>query len=123
MKEGKVKLDNLCPVFISNDIQKTVNYYVEELGFKFAKHYDKTSNFATIYRDSIEFVILQAKYGKAESNTQKYGVGYDAYIDPDTVEGVDGIIFLKEVKTVIKLNVQSIFDNRFTLLYEVFCWR
>lgn len=89
MSDVKVKLVNLCPVFISQDIKKTVKYYVEELGFKFAKHYDKVENFATVYRDSIEFVIVQAKYGEVESNTMRYGVGYDAYIDPETVEGVD----------------------------------
>lgn len=85
----KAKLVNLCPVFISEDIKKTVKFYVEELGFKFAKHYDKIENFATVYRDSIEFIIIQSKFGKVESNTQRYGVGYDAYIDPDTVDGVD----------------------------------
>lgn len=86
--EDKVKLVNLCPVFVSEDVKKTVKFYVEQLGFKYAEHYDKIDNFATIYRDSIEFVIVQAKIGKVESNTKRYGAGYDAYIDPDTVEGV-----------------------------------
>lgn len=97
MPVDKVKLINACPVFISNDIRRTVKFYIEKLGFKSATHYDKIDNFATIYRDSIEFVIVQSKFGEIESNTKRYGSGYDAYIDPDTVNGVD--IIYKEFKS------------------------
>lgn len=89
MLEDKVKLTNACPIFISEDVRKTVNFYVEKLGFNFATNYDKIDNFATIYRDSIEFVIIQSKFGEVQSNTKRYGVGYDAYINTDTVGGVD----------------------------------
>jgi predicted lactoylglutathione lyase len=89
MAKDQAKLVNLCAVFISKDVQKTVQYYVEQLGFKYSTHYDQVENFATVYRDAIEIVIVQAKHGKIESNTKRYGVGYDAYIDPATVEGVD----------------------------------
>ncbi|WBW96857.1 VOC family protein [Oceanirhabdus sp. W0125-5] len=97
MSESNVKLTNLCPVFISENVKRTVKFYVEKLGFKFATHYDKIDNFATIYRDSIEFVIVQSKFGKIESNTKRYGAGYDAYIDTDTVGGVD--IIYEEFKS------------------------
>jgi catechol 2,3-dioxygenase-like lactoylglutathione lyase family enzyme len=89
MENNKVKLTNVCPVFISEDVKKTVDFYVEKLGFKFAAHYDKIDDFATIYRDFIEFVIIQSKFGQIQSNTIRYGAGYDAYIDTDTVSGVD----------------------------------
>ncbi|MBL4937025.1 VOC family protein [Clostridium sp. YIM B02515] len=89
MENKKVKLTNVCPVFISKDVKKTVEFYVEKLGFKFAEHYDKIDNFATIYRDSIEIVIVQTKFGQIQSNTKRYGAGYDAYIDTDTVDGID----------------------------------
>lgn len=100
-----VKLTNVCPVLVSEDIVKTVNFYVEKLGFKYAKHYDKIDNFATLYRDSIELVVVQSKYGKVESNTKRHGAGYDIYIDPDTINGVDEIYqeFLsKGVKVIEK---------------------
>lgn len=87
----ETKLVNICPVFISQDVKKTVEFYAEKLGFKFAAHYDKIDNFASIYRDSIEIVIVQSKFGATEPNIKRYGNGYDAYIDPDTVEGVDTI--------------------------------
>ena len=84
-----VKLVNVCPVLISENISRTVDFYVEKLGFKYAKHYDKTDNFATLYRDSIELIIVQSHKGNVESNTKRHGAGYDLYIDPDTVDGVD----------------------------------
>ena len=85
------KFVNLCPVFLSPDIRRTVRFYIEKLGFKAAKHYDKTENFATLYRDDIEFIIVQAKQGEVLSNTQRYGAGYDAYIDTATPEGIEPV--------------------------------
>lgn len=105
MQNNKVRLTNVCPVFISKDVKKTVDFYVEKRGFKFATHYDKIDNFATIYRDSVEFVIVQSKFGEIQSNTKRYGVGYDAYIDTDTVNGVDEIyeeFVSKDVNVVSK---------------------
>lgn len=89
MENNKVKLTNVCPVFISENVKKTVDFYVEKLGFKYAAHYDKIDSFATIYRDSIEIVIVQSKFGQIQSNAKRHGTGYDAYIDTDTVSGVD----------------------------------
>ena len=89
MKEKRVKLVNACPVFPSKDVGNTVKFYIEKLGFKSATHYEKIDNFATLYRDEIEFVIVQSQYGEIESNAKRYGAGFDAYIDTDTVEGID----------------------------------
>lgn len=97
-----VKLTNMCPVLVSEDIKKTVSFYVEKLGFNYAKHYDKIENFATLYRDSIELIVVQAKFGKMESNTKRYGTGYDVYIDPNTIEGVD-IIYQEFLSKGVKV--------------------
>jgi len=83
-----VKLVNICPVFLTDDIIKTTDYYIKKLGFKYAKHFDKIDNFATVYRDSVEIIIVQKRKGQIESNREKYGNGYDAYIDTDTLDGV-----------------------------------
>ena len=91
---------NLCPVFLSPDIQKTVRFYTEKLGFHYARHYDKSENFATLYRDDIEFVIVQAKHGEVQSNTRRYGAGFDAYIDTDTPGGIDSIYVEYKAKGV-----------------------
>ena len=55
------KLGKICPVFLTDDVMKTTDFYVNKLGFKFAKHLDKIENFTTVYRDSIEIVIVQKK--------------------------------------------------------------
>jgi catechol 2,3-dioxygenase-like lactoylglutathione lyase family enzyme len=102
MSDTKVKLVNICPVFISPDVKRTVEFYTEKLGFKYAAHYDKADNFATIYRDSIEIVIVQSKYGNPQPNIKIYGNGYDAYIDPDTVGGVD-VIYNELISKGVKI--------------------
>ncbi len=86
---NQVKLVNVCPVFVSEDVKRTTEYYVHVLGFKYASHFDKADQFAALYRDSIEIVVVQKQKGTVDSNTKRYGFGFDAYIDPDTLEGVD----------------------------------
>lgn len=98
----EVKLASICPVFLTNDVLKTTEFYVNVLGFKYAKHYDKKDSFSTVYRDSIEIVIIQKKTGTIDSNIKKYGNGEDAYIVTDTVEGVD-IIYKEFVEKGVKI--------------------
>ncbi len=88
---ANVKLTNICPVFVSANAKETVRYYVDVLGFKYADHFDKIETFAAIYRDVIEIIIVQGKRGVVESNTRRYGAGYDAYIDTDTLAGVEAL--------------------------------
>jgi len=98
-----VKLKSICPVFLTDDVVKTTDFYVNKLGFKYAKHFDKSEVFSTVYRDSIEIVILKKKKGKSESNMDKYGNGEDAYIVTDTLEGVNELfIEFKENGVKIK---------------------
>lgn len=89
MGKKEVKLINLAAVFISSYAVKTAKYYRDMMGFKMVEHFNKKEKFFTLYRDETEIIIVQSKYGKVQSNRQKYGAGYDAYIDPDTIEGVD----------------------------------
>lgn len=82
---------NVCPVFPVDDVKKTLDYYVNTLGFKYSEHFDKVDKFATVYRDTVEFVLTQKTKGTVESNTRRHGNGYDAYIDTNEVSGVDVI--------------------------------
>jgi predicted enzyme related to lactoylglutathione lyase len=91
MSKEDSKFVNVCPVFLSQDMKQTVKFYTEQLGFTSATHFDHIENFATLYRDEVEFVIVQAKQGHVESNMTRYGAGYDAYIDTATPEGIDPI--------------------------------
>jgi len=99
------RLVNLCPVFVCPDLPKTVKFYTEKLGFKAARHYDKIENFAALYRDDIELILVQARQGQVLSNTERHGAGYDAYMDPAAPEGVDSLyeeFSAQEVKIVAK---------------------
>jgi len=88
---GTARLVNICPVFLTDNVEKTTDFYVNKLGFKYAKNFDKKDNFAAVYRDSIEIIIVKKKSGKVESNKEKYGNGYDAYIDTDTLDGINNL--------------------------------
>ena len=86
-----MKFTNICPVFLVDDVRRTVEFYVSVLGFSYANYFDKIDNFATVYRDSVEIVLVQKKHGEIENNTLKYGNGFDIYIDIDTIFGTDEI--------------------------------
>jgi len=85
------RLVNIAPVLPTPDVRRTAAYYRDVLGFKVVDHYDAEEPFATIYRDSVELILLQAKHGDVQSNAVRYGAGFDVYLDPDTVEAVDSI--------------------------------
>jgi uncharacterized glyoxalase superfamily protein PhnB len=89
MNKKDARFVNLAAVLISSDAVKTAEYYSDIMGFKIVEHFDGKEKFAALYRDEIEIIIVQSKYGEVQSNRKKYGAGYDIYIAPDTVEGVD----------------------------------
>jgi catechol 2,3-dioxygenase-like lactoylglutathione lyase family enzyme len=83
------RLSNAAIVFVAPDARKTAAYYRDVLGFRIVEHYDKAEPFAGLYRDAVEIIVVQARFGSVVSNTARYGAGYDAYLDPDDVAGVD----------------------------------
>ena len=108
----------ICPVFICNDIKKTLAFYVNILGFRYADHLDNIERFATIYRDSIEIILVEKEKGNIESNIARYGSGEDAYICPDTIESVDELyseFVEKNVKIVYKPELKSYGSYEFSI--------
>jgi Glyoxalase/Bleomycin resistance protein/Dioxygenase superfamily. len=85
----RAKLANVAPVLVSSDVRRTAEYYRDVLGFELVEHYESPEPFATLYRDSTEVVVVQAVRGRVESNTRRYGAGYDFYLDPEELAGVD----------------------------------
>ncbi|HSL43476.1 MAG TPA: VOC family protein [Anaerolineales bacterium] len=83
------KLVNAAIVFVAPDAQKTADYYRDVLGFRVVSHFDKEEKFAALYRDEIEIIVVQSRYGEVTSNQERYGAGYDAYLDPEKIEDVD----------------------------------
>jgi len=85
----KARLANVAPVLVSRDIRRTTAYYRDVLGFDAVEHYESAEPFATLYRDSVELVVVQAARGRVEPNHERYGAGYDVYLDPEDLAGVD----------------------------------
>jgi len=85
----RAKLANVAPVLVSSDVRRTAEYYRDVLGFELVEHYESPEPFATLYRDSTEVVVVQAVRSRVESNTRRYGAGYDFYLDPEELAGVD----------------------------------
>ena len=85
----RAKLVNVAPVLVSSDVRQTAEYYRDVLGFELVEHYESPEPFATLYRDSTEVVVVQAARGRIESNAQRYGAGYDFYLDPAELSSVD----------------------------------
>ncbi|HEY5118600.1 MAG TPA: VOC family protein [Anaerolineales bacterium] len=97
------RLSNAAIVFVAPDARKTAAYYRDVMGFRIVEHYDKAEPFVTLYRDTVEIIVVQAKFGSVVSNTARYGAGYDAYLDPEDVAGVDALYAeLKEKRAVIE---------------------
>ncbi len=86
---GRGRLDNVAPIFVAPDLKRTAEYYRDVFGFEVVEHYETEEPFVALYRDSVEIVVVQARFGEVESNTARYGAGYDAYLDPEDVAGVD----------------------------------
>ena len=88
---GRSKLDNAPVILPTPDVGKTAAFYRDVLGFLIVEHLDAEDPFAAAYRDEVELVFVQTKSGEFTPNHVRYGAGYDLYLDPDTVEGVDEI--------------------------------
>jgi catechol 2,3-dioxygenase-like lactoylglutathione lyase family enzyme len=86
---SRAKLVNAVIVFVVSDAPKTAAYYRDVLGFRVVDHFDKEEAFAALYRDEIEMIVVQSRFGNVLSNQERYGAGYDAYIDPEDIEDVD----------------------------------
>jgi len=87
----KARLNSAAAVFITPDVRRTAEYYRDVLGFRVVEHYDAEEAFAAIYRDSIEILLVQARRGEFAPNRVRYGAGFDIYLAPGTLQGVDAL--------------------------------
>ena len=103
MAVDTVGLMNACPVFVSQDVRKTVLFSVDTLGFTSSAHYGTIDRFAGRVPgfDRTGDRAVETREACVEHGTVR--AGYDACIDTDTVGGVDliyGEIVRKGVTTV-----------------------
>jgi uncharacterized glyoxalase superfamily protein PhnB len=92
----KATLSSCAIVLVSGEIEKAASYYRDVLGFRVVEHYDFEEKFATLYRDSVEIIFVQAKFGIVQSNRTRYGAGFDAYLVPENPEAVQA--FYTEIR-------------------------
>ena len=59
----RARLDNIAPILVSSDVRRTAECYRDVLGFELVEHYDNPEPFATLYRDTVEIVVVQAVRG------------------------------------------------------------
>jgi catechol 2,3-dioxygenase-like lactoylglutathione lyase family enzyme len=85
----KARLDNAAAVFVTPDVRRAASYYRDVFGFTVVEHYDADEAFAAIYRDDVEIILVQSRFGEFQPNAARYGAGFDIYLDPDSVEGVE----------------------------------
>jgi catechol 2,3-dioxygenase-like lactoylglutathione lyase family enzyme len=83
------KLVNGAIVLVTPDLRRAVDWYREKLGFRAVEKWDFPEPFAALYRDSVEIILVQSKFGTVERNRIRYGAGYDAYLAPGTPAEVD----------------------------------
>ena len=86
---SQARLVNAVVVFVAPDAPRTAEYYRDVLGFRVVEHFDKQESFAALYRDEIEIIVVQSRFGNVVSNQERFGAGYDAYLDPADLEDVD----------------------------------
>jgi catechol 2,3-dioxygenase-like lactoylglutathione lyase family enzyme len=85
----RARIGYVVPVLMSADIERTAAYYSSVLGFQVVEHHEDAERFIALYRDNVEILVVQARRGEVEANSSRFGAGYDAYIGPDDLEGVD----------------------------------
>ena len=93
---NNAKLNSCAIVFVTTDLGKTSNYYRDVLGFRVVEHHGRKEKFAALYRDSVEIILVQAQFGSIQSNREKYGAGFDAYLVPESPEAVEA--FYEEIR-------------------------
>ena len=114
----KATLSSCAIVLVSGEIEKTVGYYRDVLGFRVVEHYDFEEKFAALYRDSVEIIFVQAKFGTMQSNRARYGAGFDAYLVPENPEAVQAFyteIQNRRAKIVQELTLTAYGSLEFTL--------
>jgi catechol 2,3-dioxygenase-like lactoylglutathione lyase family enzyme len=98
------KLTNCAAVLITPDLRRAVDWYRDKLGFRAVEHFEFFEPFAAMYRDSVEIVLVQGKFGSVERNGIRYGAGFDVLFAPATPDEVDAFheeIAARGVKVIL----------------------
>jgi catechol 2,3-dioxygenase-like lactoylglutathione lyase family enzyme len=88
---ARAKLESVCPFFIVRDIESSIAFYVDKLGFEISfKGPDDDPYFAIVERDGAWFMLkaITPEVGPVPNHTRHGWARWDAYIhtpDPDAL--------------------------------------
>jgi uncharacterized glyoxalase superfamily protein PhnB len=92
---SEARLSSCAIVLVTPDLPRAAQYYHEVLGFRVVEPPAEKENFAALYRDSVEIILVQSQKGIVLSNRTHYGAGFDAYLVPESISAVQS--FYEEI--------------------------
>ena len=102
-------------VFPTPDIERTSDFYVNEMGFRAVKYLDVKEPHICLYRDKVEIVLLKANSDRVYPNRELYGYGEDAYFITDEQEALLNEFARKGAKIVRELRLTDYNNREFTV--------
>jgi catechol 2,3-dioxygenase-like lactoylglutathione lyase family enzyme len=75
MSGTEVRLLNVAAVFVVPDLARTSAFYCDRLGFRVVARPDAPEPFASLYRDTVEIILVQGVRGRVGPNRRRYGAG------------------------------------------------
>ncbi len=115
MTNNKTALNACAIVLMTEDINRTAQFYQDQLGFEVVKHLENEEKFAACYRDNVELVLVETKKGLVVSNYDRYNAGYDAYLVPEDVDKFYNEIETKDVKVIQKPQMTAYGSKEFKI--------
>jgi catechol 2,3-dioxygenase-like lactoylglutathione lyase family enzyme len=115
MENKNAELNACAIVLMTEDINKTAQFYQDKLNFEVVKHLANEERFAACYRDNVELVLVETKKGTIESNSARYGAGYDAYLVTEDVDKFYKEIKEKDIKVVQKPKITEYGSKEFKI--------
>ena len=109
-----MRVSGMSCIFPVSEIKKTAQFYVEKLGFYAVEYLECKEPHICLYRDNVEFILLQADKAVIPNRTL-YGYGYDAYLYTANQETLEQEFTEKEVKFVKHLNVTDYQNKEFVI--------
>mgnify|MGYP002547256696 CR=1 FL=1 len=96
---------------LSGNSKKTAEFYVSMLGFQAVEYLKCKEPHICLYKDRVEFILLQANTDKVLPNRELYGYGYDAYLYTEKQELLEKEFIAKGIKIISPLNMTD-YKNR-----------
>ena len=102
-------------IFPVADMNRTADFYVENLGFRCVKYTNSLEPHMCLYKDRIEIILTDSNGKEILPNHKLYGYGYDAYIIVDNQEELQKEFESKNLKIIRRLSETDYGNKEFVL--------